>query len=346
MDPQFSLANTPVRLLGLIFFAGLLVAREIGYYLRRRSIGSGPDKDSEAFAMTSVLGLLALLIGFTFSIALSRYESRRELVVKEANAIGTTWLRMQLLDAGDRARMEALLRRYVDARVAFGTAKGPDAELAQYQRTVDLLVPVLADPRQIAELTDEDAIAAHKLVGLSYFFLSQTAKVDERPKLLEYAGIQFAALLFIDPDYVLDAAVEGPEAAQYFDAIKRDQSAQLAKIREQKHLDEVRKTRPQRERVVLTVVHDPAAWENFIPFGYPQFQNGETGKGAIDLEPSSGEPPLNWMTARPVTPVSASLAWVSCFTGVSPPRRTCASTLRGSCLSSLSWVTSPTLMPL
>ena len=152
---------------------------------------------------------------------------------------------------------------------------------SQYQRTVDLLVPVLADPRQIADLTDEDAILAHKLLGLSYFFLSQTAKVDERARLLESAGIQFAALLFIDPDYVLDAAVEGPEAVQYFDVIKRDQSAQLAKIREQKRLDEVRKTRPQRERVVLTVVHDPAAWENFIPFGYPQFQNGQTGKGAI-----------------------------------------------------------------
>lgn len=138
MDTQFSLANTPVWLLGLVFFTGLLVAREIGYYLRRRFAGTDKDKDSEAFAMTSVLGLLALLIGFTFSIALSRYESRRELVVKEANAIGTTWLRMQLLDAGDRARMEALLRRYVDARVAFGTAKGPDAELAQYQRTVAL----------------------------------------------------------------------------------------------------------------------------------------------------------------------------------------------------------------
>jgi hypothetical protein len=154
---------------------------------------------------------------------------------------------------------------------------------SQYQRTVDLLVPVLNDPRQIADLTDEDAIEAHKLLGLSYFFLSQTARVDDRPRMLESAGIQFASLLFIDPDYVLDAAVEGPEAVQYFDAIKRDQSQQLAKIREQKRLDEERKTRPQRERVVLTVVHDPSAWENFVPFGYPQFANGQTEKGAILL---------------------------------------------------------------
>jgi hypothetical protein len=152
---------------------------------------------------------------------------------------------------------------------------------SQYQRTVDLLVPVLGDPRQIAGLTDEDVIEAHKLLGLSYFFLSQTAKVDDRPKLLENAGIQFASLLFIDPDYVLDAAVEGPEAVQYFDAIKRDQEQQLARIREQKRVDEERKKRPQRERVVLTIRHDEAGWPNFIPFGYGQFRNGDSTKGAI-----------------------------------------------------------------
>ncbi len=59
-----------------------------------------------------------------------------------------------------------------------------------------------------------------------------------------------------------------------------------------------------------------------------------------------GEPPLSWITAMPVTPVSASLAWVSCLIGVSAPRRMRASTRRGSFGSSLSWLTSPTLIPL
>lgn len=130
-----SYMNLPLWLLAAVFFLGLVLARELGAFARRRFGGDAGEKDGDAFAMTSVLGLLALLIGFTFSIALSRYESRRELVVKEANAIGTTWLRMQLLDAGDRARMEDLLRRYVDARVAFGGAQGPEQEVEQYRRT-------------------------------------------------------------------------------------------------------------------------------------------------------------------------------------------------------------------
>jgi len=134
------LERAPLWLLALLLFGSMVVAREVGSYLRRRTkaTDAGADKDSDAFAMTSVLGLLALLIGFTFSIALSRYEARRELVVKEANAIGTTWLRMQLLDAPERAHMENLLRRYVDTRVAFGEAASPEAEVEQYKRAEGL----------------------------------------------------------------------------------------------------------------------------------------------------------------------------------------------------------------
>ena len=80
--------------------------------------------------MTSVLGLLALLIGFTFSLALQRYEVRRELVIQEANAIGTTWLRMDLFDPAQRDPLRALLRRYVDVRVAAGMARTRDAQAA------------------------------------------------------------------------------------------------------------------------------------------------------------------------------------------------------------------------
>ena len=133
-----SYSSIPLWAVALAFFLGLVVAREVGKLLRDHRTLPASGKDGDAFAMTSVLGLLALLIGFTFSIALSRYEARRELVVKEANAIGTTWLRMQLLDQPDRARMEALLRQYVDARIAFGAAETADEELRRYERTETL----------------------------------------------------------------------------------------------------------------------------------------------------------------------------------------------------------------
>lgn len=131
---SYSFPYLPLWLFGLLFLAALVLAREVGKYLRDRS-GRRTDEDGDAFAMTSVLGLLALLIAFTFSIALSRYDARRELVVMEANALGTTWLRADLLDDGDRDRMRDVLRRYVETRVAFGNARNPDEEVRAYRDT-------------------------------------------------------------------------------------------------------------------------------------------------------------------------------------------------------------------
>jgi hypothetical protein len=65
------------------------------------------------------LGLLALLLGFTFSMALTRFDTRKQLVLDEANAIGTTYLRAQLLPDPARKEVSNLLRRYVDVRLDF-----------------------------------------------------------------------------------------------------------------------------------------------------------------------------------------------------------------------------------
>jgi hypothetical protein len=129
----------PLWAIGILFFAALLVAREIGYALRR---STRPDVDvkDDAFAMNSVLGLLALLVGFTFSISLGRYDTRRELVVQEANALGTTWLRAHLLDASDREALQDVLRRYVADRIAYADAANTRAETEAYARTEALQV--------------------------------------------------------------------------------------------------------------------------------------------------------------------------------------------------------------
>ncbi|WNH52018.1 hypothetical protein [Stenotrophomonas oahuensis] len=146
MDLPASYPTLPPWLLTLCFLLALLVAREIGAAVSRRqrrrhpARTSAPEegKDDDAFAMTSVLGLLALLIGFTFSLSLGRYDERRQLVVQEANALGTTWLRTDLLDGNDRTRMQDVLRRYVDARVDFANARTGEEEVQQNARSVAL----------------------------------------------------------------------------------------------------------------------------------------------------------------------------------------------------------------
>jgi hypothetical protein len=107
----------PIWATGLVLLAGLTLASRTGIRLRART----GDEDS-GHILSAVLGLLALLIGFTFSLALSRYEMRSDLVLQEANAIGTTYLRAQLAPEPFRSQLQTLVRRYLDARLALADA--------------------------------------------------------------------------------------------------------------------------------------------------------------------------------------------------------------------------------
>ena len=110
----------------LVLLASLVAAREFGGWLHRRIEGNKDDGAEDGidkqFVITGTLGLLALLIAFTFSLSLHRYEERRMTVVAEANAIGTAEMRVRLLNPPDNARMAALLQNYARARLEYGLA--------------------------------------------------------------------------------------------------------------------------------------------------------------------------------------------------------------------------------
>ena len=80
-------------------------------------------RDEFGIIQGATLTLLGLIVGFTFSMALSRYEQRKNYEEEEANAIGTEYLRAELLPAADAARVRALLREYVDQRMLFYTTR-------------------------------------------------------------------------------------------------------------------------------------------------------------------------------------------------------------------------------
>lgn len=110
-------------LISVILFVSMLLAIEAGYRLGRRA-EQRTDESSRAHVgaiQASLLGVLALLLGFTFSLSLQRYDTRSQAVVDEANAIGTTYLRAQLLQDSIRGEVLTLMRRYVDLRVQAGS---------------------------------------------------------------------------------------------------------------------------------------------------------------------------------------------------------------------------------
>ncbi|MGB9369893.1 MAG: hypothetical protein WCE79_28190 [Xanthobacteraceae bacterium] len=120
--------------LPVIFLGGLALiwgVSELGWRLGQDS----SDHSTNIGTLESaIVGLLALIIGFTFAMALSRFEARRDAVVQEANAIGTTALRARLLPEPHRTESLKLLREYVKIRIdAFQSGHS----LAELKTTVD-----------------------------------------------------------------------------------------------------------------------------------------------------------------------------------------------------------------
>jgi hypothetical protein len=97
--------------------AGLLyLGAELGYRYHRRFAGDRGSATDEGQMLSTALLVLALLLGFTFSMALGRYDERRQLVVQEANDIGTAWLRAGLVPAPHGAALQAALADYARVR--------------------------------------------------------------------------------------------------------------------------------------------------------------------------------------------------------------------------------------
>lgn len=85
------------------------------------------DSDRQGYILSGVLGLLALLLAFAFSLALQRHEERRQLVVAEANAVGSFSQRLVVLDPGPRAQIGRMLKAYATTRATLGRTVGREA---------------------------------------------------------------------------------------------------------------------------------------------------------------------------------------------------------------------------
>ena len=98
-----------------------------GWQLRHRRGDNFAPTDQEGYILTAVTRLLALLIGFTFSLAIDRFDERRGAVLQEAQAIRSAYLKSQVLGEPYRMQMSRLLVGYADNKIALGAAT-PGAE--------------------------------------------------------------------------------------------------------------------------------------------------------------------------------------------------------------------------
>ena len=103
----------------LVSFVMLALSVRIGALLRNRKVIEEDLREDLDIILAATLTLLGLIIGFSFSMAISRYDQRKNYEEAEANAIGTEYLRVDLLPGPDSAKLRALLKDYLGQRIVF-----------------------------------------------------------------------------------------------------------------------------------------------------------------------------------------------------------------------------------
>jgi hypothetical protein len=147
----------------IFFLFSLLVlwlSAQIGLYVRRRWALKDDEREDFSVVQTATLTLLGLIIGFSFSMAISRYDLRKNYEEAEANAIGTEYVRAELLPAADAPAVRSQLRRYLDLRILFYRARDAselrqiNADTAQLQAEMwsAVQVPAVAQPTPVIAL--------------------------------------------------------------------------------------------------------------------------------------------------------------------------------------------------
>jgi uncharacterized membrane protein len=104
---------------------------------RERAIPDDVDKHY-GLILGATLTLLSLIVGFSFSMAVGRYDQRKNLEEEEANAIGTEYVRAELLPAAAAARVRALLKSYLEQRIIFYTERDEEVLRRNAARTAEL----------------------------------------------------------------------------------------------------------------------------------------------------------------------------------------------------------------
>lgn len=119
----------------LVFVFSLVTLRlsaQAGAYFRRRRQPENVDYDNLGIVLGASLTMLALIIGFSFSMSVARYDQRKSSEMTEAAAIGTEYVRADLLPTGDAARVHELLRKYLSQRILFYTTRN-ESQLQQVE---------------------------------------------------------------------------------------------------------------------------------------------------------------------------------------------------------------------
>lgn len=128
---ETALFKVPAPLLAVIMFGLIWLANFLGYRYRRWQQRRHEKEEADGLGQieSSLMGLAALMLAFTFGLAQSKFEAKRQLIVQEANDIGTAILRCDLYPDSVRTPMRQDFKNYVEARAAYYETGADEAQI-------------------------------------------------------------------------------------------------------------------------------------------------------------------------------------------------------------------------
>ena len=203
------LDSMPVVAIFVLFVIVSLLCYEGGFRVGRwwQERTPGEQEGPTGMIVGSILALLAFLLAVTMSMASDRFDTRRGIVLDEANSIGTTYLRAGYLPEPASSQIRELLREYVPLRIVVTDAKAADVQ-ADIARSQEILTQAWAIGQEVARTTDQG-----DLVSLFLESLNETINLNEtRITAGLYARVPETILLLLIVGSVLGIGMVGYSA--------------------------------------------------------------------------------------------------------------------------------------
>jgi len=203
------LDSLPVLAIFVLFVIVSLLAYEGGFRVGRwwQDRTPGEQEGPTSMIVGSILALLAFLLAVTMSMASDRFDTRRAIVLDEANSIGTTYLRAGYLPEPASSQIRTLLREYVPLRIVVTDAKAADLQ-ADIVRSAEIQSQIWAISEEVARTTDQG-----DLVSLYLDSLNETIDLHEtRITAGLYARVPETVLLLLIVGSVLGIGMVGYSA--------------------------------------------------------------------------------------------------------------------------------------
>jgi hypothetical protein len=160
------------RIFFLFSLLVLLLSAQVGAWLRRRRPLRDDEREDFSVVEAATLTLLGLIIGFSFSMATTRYDLRKNYEEAEANAIGTEYVRAALLPAADAAGVRAQLEKYLELRLLFYRTRN-QRELQQINADTGRLQTEMWSAVQVPAVAHPTPVIALAVAGMNDVLNSQ-----------------------------------------------------------------------------------------------------------------------------------------------------------------------------